>query len=150
MQNISYGIVSLFLILMAVATSLGAVFPLSPVMAGMYLVVVLLGTLLILVSYCSKCPCRDSDCSHVLPGKLASLLPKRKEGPYSFADVLFTAMGIAAILLMPQLWLIHNIPSLVLFWGFIAVAVFMIVFLVCPDCSNRFCFLCGKRNKTPA
>ncbi len=147
MQNNSYGLISLFLIFMAVATALGAVLPRSPLMAGMYLLVAVLSFVLVLVSYCAKCPCRNSECCFVLPGHLTKFLPKRKEGPYSFLDILSTLIGIAAVLLMPQLWLIMNIPSLILFWLLMIVAGFMAVFLVCPDCPNKNCFLCGGRTK---
>jgi len=147
MQSNSYGLISLFLVFMAVATALGSVLPRSPMMAGMYLIVAVLSFVLILVSYCTKCPCRNSECCFVLPGQLTRFLPKRKEGPYSFFDIFFTLIGIVAVVLMPQLWLIMNIPSLILFWLFIVVAGFMIVFLVCPDCPNKNCLLCGSRPK---
>lgn len=148
MQDNSYGVVSLFLVFMAIAIALGAVIPTAPLMAALYVVIVLFGFVLVLVSYCAKCPGRQSGCSHVLPGKLAAFLPKRKEGPYSPTDYVFTAIGVAAVLLLPQLWLIRNIPALVLFWGCTAVAAFITVFLVCPDCPNKCCFLCGNRVKT--
>jgi hypothetical protein len=147
MQNNSHGIISFFLILSAIATALGAVFPRSYIMALMYLGVVLLSFLLVLVSYCAKCPSRISGCAHVFPGKLTVYLTKRKEGPYSFSNILMTLLAIVAILAIPQLWLMYNIPSLVLFWVLIIIAVLEIVFLVCPDCSNRYCFLCSRKCK---
>jgi hypothetical protein len=123
---------------MAVAMALVAVFSRSPMMAGMYLAVTLVSFVLILVSYCAKCPCRTSECIHAFPGKLTAFLPKKKDDPYSFFDIFSTIIGIAAIVLMPQLWLVSNIPSLILFWVFMIVAGFMIVFLVYPDCPNTW------------
>lgn len=148
MEDNSYGVVSLFLVFMAIAIALGAVIPTAPLMGALYVVIVLFGFVLVLVSYCAKCPCRQGGCGHVMPGKLVKFLPKRKEGPYSLTDYVFTAIGLAAILLIPQLWLIRNIPALVLFWGCAVVAALISYFLVCPDCPNKNCYLCGNRVKT--
>jgi|WetSurMetagenome_2_1015567.scaffolds.fasta_scaffold00249_5 hypothetical protein len=148
MENNSFGILSLFLVFMAIAIALGVVFPTAPLMAAMYVVIALFGFLLMLVSYCAKCPCRQSGCSHVLPGKLVGLLPKRKEVPYTPMDYAFTIIGAAAVLLIPQLWLIHNIPAFVMFWLCVVVAALVSYLLVCPDCPNKYCFLCGNKEKT--
>jgi hypothetical protein len=147
MQTNTHGLISLFLIFMAIAVALGAVFPKSLALGALYLVIVAVCFANILISYCAKCPCRDKDCSHVIPGKLTKYLPKRKEGPYSFADILSTLLSIGAILVIPHLWLVYNIFSLVLFWVLIVVAALEIIFLVCPDCSNAYCFLCTRKNK---
>lgn len=147
MQSISHGLVSLFLFLMAIAIAIGAVFVKSPLFGTGYLVIVLLCFLNILASYCAKCPCRLTECSHVIPGKLAAFLPKRKEGPYSPFDIVATIISFSAIILIPQLWLFHNIPSLVLFWLFVIIGGFEAVFLTCPDCENKYCFLNASKNK---
>jgi hypothetical protein len=141
MRNIPYSIISLFLVFIAVATALVTIFPRSALMAGMYLTVAIVSFVLILLSYCVKCPCRDSECRHMFPGKLTVFLPKGKDGPSSFFNVLLSIIGVAAIALMPQLWLVWNIPSLILFWVFMIVAGFMIVFLVCPQCPNTWKYL---------
>jgi hypothetical protein len=147
MEDNSFGVLSLFLVFMAMAIAVGTVFPTAPLMAVLYIVIALFGFVLVLVSYCAKCPCRENGCGHVLPGKLAKFLPKRKEGPYSLTDYTFTAIGAAAILLIPQLWLIRNIPALLLFWGCAVVAALISYLLVCPDCPNEYCYLCGNREK---
>ena len=146
MDSNSYGVVSLFLVFMAIAIALGAVIPTAPLMGVMYIVIALFGFLLVLVSYCAKCSARK-DCCHALPGKLTAFLPKRKEGPYTPTDYVFTGIGIAAVLLVPQLWLIRNIPALVMFWVCALVAVAISYLLVCADCPNMFCFMCGNRVK---
>jgi hypothetical protein len=138
MRNMPYSIISLFFIFAAISVAIVSVFPSSPMMAGMYLAVALASIVLILVSYCGKCPCRNSECRHVFPGKLITFLPEKKDNPYSFFDVFMTLIGIAAIVLIPQLWLVSNIPLLILFWVFTIVAGFMIVFLVCPGCPNTW------------
>lgn len=136
MWKISYSIISLILVLAAVATAMVAVFPKSPLMAGMYLAVAMMSAVLVLVSNCAKCPYHNSQCTHGVPGKLIGYLPKAKDGASPFSDDLLTIIGVAAIVLIPQLWLGLNITFLVLFWVFVIVAGFMIVFLVYPDCPN--------------
>ena len=147
MQTNTHGMISLCLIFAAIAVALGAVVLKSPLLALIYLVVCALCFLNIVYSYCAKCPCRGKDCSHEFLGSLTKFLPKRKEGPYSFVDILSTLISIGAILIIPHLWLVYNIPSLVLFWLLMIIAGLEIVFLVCPDCSNRFCFLCPGKIK---
>jgi hypothetical protein len=147
MQTNSHGIISLCLIFVAIAVALGAIVLKSPLLALIYLAVCAVCFLNILYSYCAKCPCRSKNCSHEILGGLTKFLPKRKEGPYSFVDILSTLISIGAILIIPHLWLVYNIPSLVLFWLLIIVAGLEIVFLVCPDCSNKYCFLCPGKNK---
>lgn len=141
MQPIPHGIISFFLILMAIATGLGAIFPNSFFLGVMYICVVLISFTNIVYSYCGKCPCRLEDCQHVIPGKLTRFLPKRKEGPYSFFDILSTIISLAAIVLVPQIWLINNILSMVVFWVLIIIALLEMVFLVCPECTNKKCQL---------
>jgi hypothetical protein len=137
--QITHGLISLLLIISAVATALGAIVPKSFVMGLLYVAVIAVCGAAVVFSYCAKCPCRKAGCGHVLFGWLAMKFTKRKEGPYGFFDLTVTAVSIAAILLLPQLWLIESIPTLVLFWALMILAGLDIVFLVCPDCSNRFC-----------
>jgi Carbohydrate esterase, sialic acid-specific acetylesterase len=134
MPRILYTAVSMFLFFTAVGLALGAVFPASPMMAGVYLTVALLSFVLIVVSYCAKCPHCGSQCVHVLPGKIAAVLTKPKSGAHSFADILLIIIGINAVILIPQLWLVYDLRLLVLFWVFIVAAGFVVVCLICPGC----------------
>jgi len=141
------GVISLLLIFMAIVVALGSVLPKSPLLALIYLAVCAVCFVNIVFSYCAKCPARDKDCCHVVPGKLTKFLPKRKQGPYSFVDILSTLISIGAVLAVPHLWLVYNIPSLVLFWLLMIAAALDIIILVCPDCSNKYCFLCPGKSK---
>jgi hypothetical protein len=143
----SHGIISLFLILMAIASALGAVFPRSPVFGLLYILIVVLCTINIVYSYCAKCPCRRGGCAHGVFGWLAFRFTKRKDGPYGFFDIASTMISIAAIVLIPQLWLIDSPVSLIMFWVFFCLAGLDIVFLVCPDCANSYCMF-NKKNKS--
>jgi hypothetical protein len=146
-MQVTHGIISLFLILSAIATALGDVFPKSWVFGMLYALAVVLCTMNIVYAYCAKCPCHRYGCSHALFGWLAVRFTNRKEGRYTSLDIVSTAISIGAILLIPQLWLIQSIPSLVLFWSLMLLAVLDIIFLVCPDCANKYCLL-HKENKS--
>ncbi|HUI93086.1 MAG TPA: hypothetical protein VLX68_12635 [Chitinivibrionales bacterium] len=148
MQTNTHGMISLFLIFMAIAVALGAVVLKSPLFALIYLGICAICFLNIVFSYCAKCPCREKDCSHGFLGSLTKIMPKRKEGPYTFIDILSTLISIGAILMIPHLWLVYNIPSLILFWLLIIVAALEIIFLVCPDCANKNCYLCPGKSKS--
>jgi hypothetical protein len=147
-MQITHGIISLCLILAAIATALGAVLPKSLMFGVLYILVLVLCSAAIVYSYCAKCPCRRLGCSHSVFGWLAVKFIRRKEGPYTFFDIAVTMISIAAILLIPQLWLIESLPALLLFWVLMALAGLEIVFLVCPDCSNRYCMF-NRKNKFP-
>lgn len=146
-MQISHGIISLFLILSAIATALGDVFPKSWVFGLLYVLAVVLCTMNIVYAYCAKCPCRRYACGHAVFGWLATKFTNRKEGRYSFFDIVSTVISMAAVLLIPQLWLFESLPALVLFWSLIVLATLEIVFLVCPDCTNKYCLL-HKENKS--
>ena len=146
-MQVTNGIISLFLILAAIATALGDVFPKSWVFGLLYVLAVVLCTMSIVYAYCAKCPCRRYACGHAIFGWLAVRFTNRKEGRYTFLDIASTTISIAAILLIPQLWLIESFPALVLFWSLMLLAVLDIVFLVCPGCTNKYCIL-HKENKS--
>lgn len=111
----------------------------------LYLLLSGLCILTIVYAYCCKCPCRAHGCSHVLPGKLAGMLPKRKQGPYTAADISAVVIALLIMISVPQLWL-AKAPSLLLtFWLFFAVALFEILFFVCSTCQNKQCALCRNR-----
>jgi hypothetical protein len=84
MERQRHGIISLFLIALAVGVgvvaSLGG--PLWITMA--YLVVVFIATITTVYCYCGKCVARAEFCGHVLPGKVAGLLPHRAPGAIRF------------------------------------------------------------------
>jgi hypothetical protein len=145
-MQVTHGIISLCLILSAIATALGAVFPKSLLFGLLYILIVALCGATIVYFYCAKCPCRRLGCGHAIFGWLAMKFTNRKEGPYTFFDIISTMLSIAAILLIPQLWLIESIPALILFWVLVGLAAIEIVFFVCPDCTNAYCMF-NKRNK---
>jgi hypothetical protein len=146
-MQVSHGIISLFLIVSAIAVALGDVFPKSWAFGLLYILAVGLCTMNIVYAYCAKCPCRRYACGHALFGWLAVKFTNRKEGRYTFWDIVASGISIAAVLLIPQLWLIESPLALILFWLLIVLAGMESVFLVCPDCTNEYCLL-HKENKS--
>jgi hypothetical protein len=142
--NITAGLISLLLILMAISAAIGTVLPIFPQTAGIYVLLVLLCGCILIYSYCSKCPCRISGCGHILPGKLTRLFPKRKEGPYTWFDYGVTGLSIAAVVLVPFYWLIKTKLILIMYCVLLIVAGIIILTKECPACKNRYCFFSKK------
>ncbi len=90
--------------------------------------------------YCAKCTVRKV-CSHVLPGYLTRIFPRREIGPYSRTDVFAMAAAFIVTTLFPLYWLAGNIPLLLVYCVILTVAVVDLRAKVCGDCKNVFCVL---------
>ena len=99
-----HGVWSLILTLLPVTLGAISIAQYSKFMALMYVILSLISLMIIVYSFCSKCPCRQHGCGHVLPGKLTKLLTERAEGSYTKGDY----FGV----LVPSL-LIRNTSDLV-------------------------------------
>ena len=77
MNRQTYGFLSLLLILAAVLTATYAIYQFSFFWTLLYLVGLMLSSLVIIFSFCTKCPSRNKDCSHIIPGKLTCFFPRR-------------------------------------------------------------------------
>lgn len=134
-----HGVSSLLLLLVAVSVGVIMIFRVSPVWSLVYLVIGIISGLIIVFSFCSKCPCKSTSCGHVFPGKLTKYLPERDVTPYETTDLLGVAIPVLVLVLFPQLWLIDDLRILGAFWCLILVAVLDISLFVCKDCKNRCC-----------
>ena len=144
MKHKLHGISSLVLFVMAAAVALINVWVYSPWLGLLYIAICGFCSYGILLAYCAKCIARLDNCSHVFPGRITRLLPKRKQGPYSFGDIAGTALFLGVIVLFPQYWLLGNTAALALFWVLVVTAVAEIFAFVCPRCENRQCLMCPK------
>ena len=97
-----HGILSLVLIAAAVITALAAIFPSSLFWALIYITGILASSLIIVYSFCAKCPCRHTSCGHVLPGALTWFFPRREEGPYTLADTVGVVVPLVFMVVFPQ------------------------------------------------
>jgi hypothetical protein len=103
--------------------------------------------LVIIWSFCSKCPCREHSCGHVLLGKITRYLPWRAEGKYSAMDLAGVVIPVILILIFPQFWLKNNLPVFGMFWALLAAAGIEISAKVCRGCGNKYCPVNGKINR---
>lgn len=132
-----HGVFSLTLFSVAVAVGFFSMAAESMTAALIYLLVVVFSALVITYSFCTKC-CQKESCGHVFPGLLARRMPMRG-GKYTHSDILGVVLPAAAILLMPQTWLLKNFFQFTFFWLLVAVAGAEVNFFVCRSCSNRAC-----------
>jgi len=137
-MNRFHGIVSLLLIFIAVGTGALAVSYASATYTVIYIGIFLAGMGCILHFYCLKCPCR-SDCAHILPGKVADLLPERESHRYTALDLTATVVSLGVIILFPQYWLWKQKAFFIAFWIIFLAGTVEILFFVCKTCKNEQC-----------
>jgi hypothetical protein len=139
MNRQTFGFLSLLLILAAVLTAAYAIYQYSFFWTLLYLVGLMLSSLVIIFSFCTKCPSRDKDCSHVLPGKLARFFPRREEEAYTLRDKAGVVVPLVFAIVYPQYWLLIQPAYFVLFAALCLGAAAMIQFFVCKGCTNCYC-----------
>jgi hypothetical protein len=140
-----YGVWSLILIFLAVAVGVVAIARFSKLIALMYIIVSLVSFIIIVYSFCAKCPCRQSECGHVLPGKLTKLLPNRAEGFYTKRDYFGVLIPLLLMLGIPQIWLAARLQLMIIFWALFIIAGVEIAIKICKSCENRYCPINSKR-----
>lgn len=139
MNRQTHGILSLLIMFAAVVTAAFVILQSSVVWAVLYIVGILLSCLVIVYSFCTKCPCRNTDCGHVIPGKITRFFPPRAEGPYTFADMAGVVVPLVFMIVFPQYWLLSQPVYFILFAALCLIAAADIQFFVCKGCNNRFC-----------
>lgn len=139
MNRQTYGLISLLLILAAVFTATYAIYQYSFLWTLLYVVGILLSSLVIVYSFCAKCPSRHKDCSHVIPGKIVRFFPRREEGSYTVTDKAGVVVPLVFLIVYPQYWLLSQPAYFVLFASLCLGAAAMIQFFVCKGCTNCYC-----------
>jgi hypothetical protein len=134
-----HGILSLLILAAAVVTATVAILQTSVIWAVLYIVGMVLSCLVIIYSFCTKCPCRNTDCGHVIPGKLTRFFPPREEGPYTVGDRTGVVVPIVFMIVFPQYWLLSHPAYFYLFVALCLIAAADIQFFVCKGCTNHFC-----------
>lgn len=134
-----HGILSLLILSAAVLTATLAIVQSSVIWTVLFLVGILLSCLVLIYSFCTKCPCRNTDCGHVIPGRLARFFPRRAEGPYTFWDKTGGEVPVVFMIVFPQYWLLAQPFYFYLFAALCLIAAADIQFFVCKGCTNRFC-----------
>ena len=104
-----------------------------------YLVGILLSALVIIFSFCAKCPSRDKDCSHIVPGKIIRFFPPREEGPYTLRDKAGVVVPLVFLIVFPQYWLLSQPAYFVMFAALCLGTAAVVQFFVCKGCTNCYC-----------
>jgi len=148
MNRRNAGVTSILLILAAVLVGAEAMAKVSISFAVEYLAgSAFLGTITV-AAFCTKCPEKGERCVHILPGKIAAVLPERKPGPYSPIDLAGVGIPALVVVLAPQYWLTKSPVLFLVFWVFAAGGLFLIRTDVCTGCGNRQCPM-KKENPSP-
>jgi hypothetical protein len=139
MNRQTHGLLSLLIVFAAVLVATFAIVQSSVLWAVLYLVGILLSCLVIVYSFCTKCPCRNTDCGHVIPGKFTRLFPARVEEPYTLKDKIGVVVPLVFMIVFPQYWLLSHPAYFILFAALWLIAATGTQFFTCKGCANRFC-----------
>jgi hypothetical protein len=146
MQRHVHGVISLIFVGGAMATALVNIWQASVFWGLVYLLLLAGGAGTILFAYCAKCSCRRQGCGHVIPGWLTGFLPARAQGPYGVMDYLGVIIPLVLSVAVPQVWLRHHLPAMILFWMLLAAGSIEILLYVCKGCRNDRCPMQLLRN----
>jgi hypothetical protein len=135
----AWGFITILMHFAGLAIGFAAILPHSPAHAAIYLILVAVTTLALVYSFCSKCPCHERQCSHVVLGPIARILPGRRICKYTSADYwgLGVSFFVPAIYQSHWLWK-HDVLPLV-FYPLFAATIALILLKVCPECKNVNC-----------
>src|SRR3990172_6109122 len=97
-----HGLASLCIFAAAIVTGIIAVGMDSIVYAVLYAVVTIICLAVTVAAFCSKCPCRLTNCGPVLFGPLTRLFPQRPAGPYTMGDIYLRNIALFIIIFIPQ------------------------------------------------
>ena len=139
MNRRTHGLISLMLLDAACWVALIAAFFDSIAAGIVYIGIVFFSVMLILSTYCARCPCDGESCGHVLPGRAAGISLSQKPHPYTSRDIAALTLTILLVIGVPHLWLFDRPVFLGLFWLLVLVSIIELRANVCPDCLNRYC-----------
>ncbi len=141
MKNLPHGIISLFFTAAALLLGIFAISAGNLIYGIVYVVILITGFLVVIYSYCTKCSGRFN-CGHVIFGKIAQRMPKRKSSSYSNLDFLGVMIPLILMMVIPQFWLWKTTWMFAAFWILMIVSVLEINRYVCSRCANSKCLLC--------
>lgn len=113
-------------------------------LAILYLSIMIIAAVLIPYVYCTKCPCRNTSCAHVLPGLITRLMPNRESESYTSFDLAIVGLFMGVLIFMPQYWLFQNLFLFSIFWILLKIAFLQILLFICKTCDNKKCLMCGQ------
>jgi len=90
--------------------------------------------------FCSHCPYPEQygTCCAKPPNMVRWVAPQRP-GPLSRGEKVIFFVSLAVAMLLPQIWLIRNIPLLITYWAFFLPSCFYFPFCICRRCRFTDC-----------
>lgn len=108
----------------------------------LYAVLLLVLPVIIIYSFCTKCSCKSEGCGHVMPGKIAGLMPDKSGQKYTGCDMAGVIIPFLILVIFPQPWLYTNTLLPIIFWVVLAASLAYIRLYVCIGCENTECPFC--------
>lgn len=143
-----YGFLSLIIIGAAALLGFFGTMMISVIGGLVYLGALIIGSYLILMSYCRKCPHSMNDtCKHYYPGRIAKKLPYKKTGKYTWLELSTVIVVVSLIFTMPLFYLINSIILFSVYLVLWILGTVMIRMKMCVTCYNRWCPMCPNRVK---
>lgn len=141
-----HGVFSLFLFSAAIVTGFLAIMNDSLTAGLIYAALAALSVVIILYAYCAKCEIKKDACRHMIPGKIATMMPHREADRYTVLDYCGVAIPLVIIFGFPQIWLAAHGTLILIFWLLVVLGLVEILIFVCRGCDNRKCPMCAIRN----
>jgi len=141
------GLGSILLVFVALGIASSQLFQASVIFGFVYLVCIPIAFLNVSYHYCRKCPHVANDtCRHVVLGwAVKKLFKYNLSSKYTFKDLIFAAVPLGILVILPQYWLFVNMPLFVVFWVLMLIAVMIVRTGVCVTCQNTKCSFCPNK-----
>jgi hypothetical protein len=139
MSHKIHGWFSLLLMVVLLGISVTSLITSPLIAVAGYLLITLVGGMLVVYSFCAKCPIRTTGCRHIIIGPITRIIPPRKQSPYSGLDIFFTTIAVLAIVGYPQFTLFSQMPLFISYWITAILLVLEITLFICRGCGNFYC-----------
>ncbi len=139
MKTNIHGITSILIAMSAWIIAIVLGFSNSVLVGNIGIIVTLVALMIVIRSYCSKCPGRNGHCSHHVFGKVARVFNDRCHLSYDKRDIVIVSTSLI-IMLTTHLWMLIPHKTWMLIYLLLnSIAVGEILMHVCPNCLNRKC-----------
>ena len=140
------GVTSLLLFAVSILIGLYILWINTLALVMIYIVIGIAACIVIPYVYCTKCPCRNTNCAHVLPGLITRFMPDRDSEDYTIFDWAVVLIFMGLLIALPQFWLYKNILLFCIFWTLSLIAFLQVRLFICKSCDNNKCILCGQQS----
>lgn len=145
MKKRFHGVFSICLLTVALIIGGFSIYQANLVLCLVYFILIPLSFLIVIYSYCTKCPhVGDNSCRHVIFGKIAKLF-KQKTGKYTKFELIETLFPLMIIVMFPQYFLFKTPILMIIFWLLAVIAAVEVFLFVCRGCYNKNCINCPNK-----